>query len=103
MRKPEGQQQCHCCVVIVYVAWRSSDLKSPNLLLLQPPQVGEDPIVKITDFGLSRDKGLDEANYSQTVLMTGVGSVLWMAPEILRGGEKRAFACWFSHKAHPII
>ena len=61
------------------------DLKSPNLLLLAPPKDGEDVMVKVTDFGLSRDKGLDSENYSQTVMMTGCGSVLWMAPEILLG------------------
>ena len=39
--------------------------------------------VKISDFGLSRDKEIEEAK--GTVLMTGCGSALWMAPEILRG------------------
>lgn len=62
------------------------DLKTPNLLLVEPPQPGTEQLhVKIADFGLSRDKGLDEVNYTQTVLMTGCGSVLWMAPEILLG------------------
>ena len=40
-------------------------------------------MVKITDFGLSKDKRLDQAK--QTDIMTGCGSVLWMAPEILLG------------------
>ena len=61
------------------------DLKTPNLLLTKRPVEGEDVEVKIADFGLSRDKGLDSANYQQTVMMTGCGSVLWMAPEILLG------------------
>jgi hypothetical protein len=63
------------------------DLKTPNLLLEARPRGDSEEglLVKIADFGLSRDKGLDEANYSQTVLMTGCGSVLWMAPEILLG------------------
>jgi serine/threonine protein kinase len=33
--------------------------------------------------GISRDKAQDSAN--QTAMMTGIGSVLWMAPEILLG------------------
>ena len=60
------------------------DLKSPNLLLAHPPMEGKEVVVKIADFGLSRDKSLDH-NFDQTALMTGCGSVLWMAPEILAG------------------
>ena len=61
------------------------DLKTPNLLLMAPPVEGEEIVVKIADFGLSRDKGLDSVHYQRTVMMTGCGSVLWMAPEILLG------------------
>eukprot|EP01043_Picozoa_sp_COSAG02_P008550 COSAG02_NODE_275_length_26232_cov_85.210424_15_plen_1132_part_00 len=63
------------------------DLKSPNLLLVAPPTETGRVVVKVTDFGLSRDKGLDleSQNHAQTVMMTGCGSVLWMAPEILLG------------------
>jgi serine/threonine-protein kinase CTR1 len=63
------------------------DLKSPNLLLATapPPEGQEDRIVvKIADFGLSTEKLVDE-EATQTMLMTGCGSVLWMAPEILMG------------------
>ena len=60
------------------------DLKTPNLLLATNPLAGEPVLMKITDFGLSRDKGMG-ATYNQTVAMTGCGSVLWMAPEILLG------------------
>jgi hypothetical protein len=63
------------------------DLKSSNLLLLNPPNLSsatdEWLLVKIADFGLSKDKSLDEAR--QTTKMTGCGSPLWMAPEIARG------------------
>jgi serine/threonine protein kinase len=63
------------------------DLKSPNLLLSEAPVLGSQGVdwlhVKITDFGLSADKSLDEAK--QTALMTGCGSVLWMAPEMMSG------------------
>ena len=34
------------------------DLKTPNLLLASDPLAGEGVRVKITDFGLSRDKGM---------------------------------------------
>jgi serine/threonine protein kinase len=63
------------------------DLKSPNLLLAQPPGGSAEEVqVKITDFGLSRDKQHDKQRGAmQTAKMTGCGSVLWMAPEILLG------------------
>jgi serine/threonine protein kinase len=70
------------------------DLKSPNLLLLYPPDSSsgggerQQVWVKIADFGLARNKKLDEASRGravQTGMMTGCGSVLWMAPEILLG------------------
>jgi serine/threonine protein kinase len=63
------------------------DLKSPNLLLATRPMEGEGVLVKVTDFGLSRDKALSAVNadHAATVMMTGCGSILWMAPEILMG------------------
>ena len=73
------------------------DLKSPNLMLLEPPPsvnssggASEDyvPWVKIADFGLARNKKLDKDESGKvlnTGIMTGCGSVLWMAPEILLG------------------
>lgn len=60
------------------------DLKSPNLLVATNPLAEETPYIKIADFGLSRDKAMD-GTMNYTVAMTGVGSSLWMAPEILRG------------------
>jgi serine/threonine protein kinase len=63
------------------------DLKSPNLLLAEVPGPGTEVLVKITDFGLSKDKSFDNAK--QTAMMTGCGSVLWMAPEILTGETYR--------------
>jgi hypothetical protein len=65
------------------------DLKSPNILLDRPPpltaKAGDWPVdFKVSDFGLSRDKRLDTAD-DKTGAMSGVGSVLWMAPEMLRG------------------
>ena len=72
------------------------DLKSPNLLLLYPPDSSsgggerQQVWVKIADFGLARNKKLDEASRGravQTGMMTGCGTVLWMAPEILLGHQ----------------
>ena len=63
------------------------DLKSPNLLLAaDPPPPGEERTlqVKIADFGLSTEKAVDK-EATETMLMTGCGSILWMAPEILLG------------------
>ena len=85
------------------------DLKSPNLLLVEPPppsaqsigrgsiydddpEDGKDaegwlPIVKITDFGLARQKETQietmRTAKMQTQLMTGCGTLYWMAPELL--------------------
>ena len=39
--------------------------------------------MKVTDFGLSTDKELNTVK--GTAMMTGCGSVLWMAPEMLLG------------------
>jgi serine/threonine protein kinase len=39
--------------------------------------------IKVADFGLSKDKDLTDTKH--TVKMTGCGSSLWMAPEILLG------------------
>jgi serine/threonine protein kinase len=67
------------------------DLKSPNLLLRYPPprrgKEGDarDLVCKVSDFGLSRDKKIEEDSVAGTALMTGCGSVLWMAPEIMLG------------------
>lgn len=71
------------------------DLKSPNLLLLHgPPDFNggqgekQQVWVKIADFGLARNKKLDAESRSRamrTGMMTGCGSILWMAPEILLG------------------
>ena len=49
------------------------DLKSPNLLLATRPMEGEGVLVKVTDFGLSRDKALSAVNadHAATVMMTG--------------------------------
>ncbi|KAM0732731.1 Mitogen-activated protein kinase kinase kinase 12 [Formica fusca] len=48
------------------------DLKSPNVL------IGQDEIVKITDFGTSRQWN------EVSTKMTFVGTVAWMAPEVIR-------------------
>ena len=81
------------------------DLKSPNLLLVRfPSEEGEKcefvPEVKITDFGLAREKderdslavgnlreSIADGNAAmrQTQIMTGCGTLYWMAPEVLKG------------------
>ncbi|KAL4123943.1 hypothetical protein PRIC2_009787 [Phytophthora ramorum] len=49
------------------------DLKSLNVLLT------EDLTAKVSDFGLSRETSFDET------MTSGVGTLLWTAPEVLRG------------------
>jgi serine/threonine protein kinase len=61
------------------------DLKSGNLMLTQMPGAGREPgpVLKITDFGLTRESHVD--GHALTVSTAGgtVGTPLWMAPEIL--------------------
>tara|TARA_Y100001970_G_scaffold293585_1_gene441365 strand:- start:2291 stop:3586 length:1296 start_codon:yes stop_codon:yes gene_type:complete len=61
------------------------DLKSPNVLLTA--DVADQPETefsfKLTDFGLAREMKMEEDLHG--TMMTGCGSVLWMAPEILLG------------------
>jgi serine/threonine protein kinase len=89
------------------------DLKSPNLLLQTPPdpsgEVG-DLLVKISDFGLSKDKKMDSMQH--TIMMTAVGNgmqgtTLWMAPEMLLGeayNEKvDVCASWFCLCRLPML
>lgn len=61
------------------------DLKSLNLLLARPVTNGKDvPLVKVSDFGLSRMK--DSAPDSEWGKMTiAAGTCHWMAPEVFTG------------------
>ena len=62
------------------------DLKSPNLLLVRDPTEDAEVMVKVTDFGISRDKGLDSENFAQTVIrhlfclrgLATVANVCWL-------------------------
>ncbi|KAF1317284.1 Tkl protein kinase, partial [Globisporangium splendens] len=51
------------------------DLKSLNILLT------EDLQAKLSDFGLSREQSFE------TTMTSGVGTMLWTAPEVLRGDQ----------------
>jgi serine/threonine protein kinase len=108
-----------CGMRYLHTTWEKPiihrDLKSPNLMLVAAPPVpgesaGSDDLhcadgtplmVKITDFGLSRDKaerGVSQSTthgdslLAQTAMMTVCGSTLWMAPEILLGNSRYAHA-----------
>lgn len=61
------------------------DLKSQNLLLDRPVEEGC-PVVKVADFGLSRNfNGIGTVTGSVTGVMTSeTGTYRWMAPEIIR-------------------
>mmetsp|Transcript_99648 Transcript_99648/g.282227 ORF Transcript_99648/g.282227 Transcript_99648/m.282227 type:complete len:303 (+) Transcript_99648:95-1003(+) len=63
------------------------DLKSLNLLLSTPVTNGRDePLVKVSDFGLSRMK--DQAPDSDWGKMTkAAGTCHWMAPEVFTGSS----------------
>lgn len=67
------------------------DLKSLNLLLAAPiEEQGAVPCVKVSDFGLSRFLPMASSNPGITChgMMTGgVGTALWMAPEVLSGNS----------------
>ena len=85
------------------------DLKSPNILLDKAPPVSRasgwwEVQFKVADFGLSRDKELiSGGTHDKTGGMTGCGSVLWMAPEILLGEKYNqsvdVFSCVASFQA----
>lgn len=63
------------------------DLKSLNLLLSTPVTGPHDnPLVKISDFGLSRMKDAGaEADWGKMTI--AAGTCHWMAPEVFMGGE----------------
>jgi serine/threonine protein kinase len=59
------------------------DLKSLNLLLSKPVEVETDvPFVKVTDFGFSRIKDMEQDWGKMTKNM---GTCHWMAPEVVNG------------------
>jgi len=59
------------------------DLKSLNLLLAKPVEVETDvPFVKVTDFGFSRIKDMEQDWGKMTKNM---GTCHWMAPEVVNG------------------
>lgn len=60
------------------------DLKSLNLLLAQPvTSTADNPVVKISDFGLAKMKELGGSGWGE--MSTGVGTFHWMAPEVRSG------------------
>jgi hypothetical protein len=72
--------QCH------YRVWQG------NLLLATPPQEGGDVVLKVADFGLSRDKSQSAA--MDTEQMTGCGEF-----ETARSCSHVLYACVLSHLA----
>merc|ERR1712060_699480 len=59
------------------------DLRSLNLLLVKAFNAGVcEPIIKISDFGMARMRDMDKAWGQMT---KEVGTLHWMAPEILVG------------------
>eukprot|EP01050_Picozoa_sp_SAG11_P003563 SAG11_NODE_204_length_12459_cov_6.526133_12_plen_165_part_00 len=114
------------------------DLKSPNLLLVEPPVVqqvrgslrnrdtrarlrrqppscpdyqGHDvdfvPCLKITDFGMAREKEMQLAEtirtlkQAQTQLMTGCGTLYWMSPELCAALRARC-NCTPTLRSYPL-
>ena len=74
-----GMRYLHACHII------HRDLKSQNLLLDRVVEEGC-PVVKIADFGLSRNyRGMGTVTGSVAGLMTSeTGTYRWMAPEMIR-------------------
>jgi serine/threonine protein kinase len=67
------------------------DLKSANLMLSAPPPTSKEVgnlLVKISDFGLSKDKQTDAQHHTMKMTAVGGGTTLWMAPEML---EEKAY------------
>jgi serine/threonine protein kinase len=67
------------------------DLKSLNLLLAaKVPDQGVTPWVKVSDFGLSRFLPVTPSTSGSAchgIMTGGVGTALWMAPEVLSGNS----------------
>ncbi|KAI0563570.1 Serine/threonine-protein kinase [Gracilaria domingensis] len=74
-----GMRYLHACHII------HRDLKSQNLLLDRPVEDGC-PVVKVADFGLSRQfRGIGTVTGSVAGIMTSeTGTYRWMAPEMIR-------------------
>lgn len=74
-----GMRYLHSCHII------HRDLKSQNLLLDRPVEEGC-PVVKVADFGLSRNfRGIGTVTGSVAGIMTSeTGTYRWMAPEMIR-------------------
>lgn len=74
-----GMRYLHACHII------HRDLKSQNLLLDRPAEEGC-PVVKVADFGLSRNfRGIGTVTGSVAGIMTSeTGTYRWMAPEMIR-------------------
>uniref|UniRef100_A0A2K6UC42 mitogen-activated protein kinase kinase kinase n=1 Tax=Saimiri boliviensis boliviensis TaxID=39432 RepID=A0A2K6UC42_SAIBB len=71
-----GMHYLHCEALVPVI---HRDLKSNNILLLQPIE-GEDmehKTLKITDFGLARE-------WHKTTQMSAAGTYAWMAPEVIK-------------------
>ena len=64
------------------------DLKLENLLLDRDGANGRRPLLKICDFGYSKHENNSPAT-------TGVGTPIYMAPEIIYGSSK------YDAKVHP--
>lgn len=76
----KGMNFLHCRRVI------HRDLKSLNLLLVSKVATSDDTCwVKVSDFGLSRR--LPVVAPALEVMTGGLGTYLWMAPEVLLGGS----------------
>lgn len=74
-----GMRYLHACHII------HRDMKSQNLLLDRPVEDGC-PVVKVADFGLSRNfRGIGTVTGSVAGVMTSeTGTYRWMAPEMIR-------------------
>ncbi|XP_068922448.1 mitogen-activated protein kinase kinase kinase 11 isoform X1 [Petaurus breviceps papuanus] len=71
-----GMHYLHCEALVPVI---HRDLKSNNILLLQPVE-GDDvehKTLKITDFGLARE-------WHKTTQMSAAGTYAWMAPEVIK-------------------
>ncbi|XP_074087165.1 mitogen-activated protein kinase kinase kinase 11 [Macrotis lagotis] len=71
-----GMRYLHCEAPVPVI---HRDLKSNNILLLQPVEGDdvENKTLKITDFGLARE-------WHKTTQMSAAGTYAWMAPEVIK-------------------
>eukprot|EP01026_Neomeris_dumetosa_P042194 TRINITY_DN35080_c0_g1_i3.p1 TRINITY_DN35080_c0_g1~~TRINITY_DN35080_c0_g1_i3.p1 ORF type:complete len:402 (-),score=14.21 TRINITY_DN35080_c0_g1_i3:636-1841(-) len=77
------QQQVFALDYIHQMGVSNRDIKLENCLVSQPPDINK-PILKLCDFGFSKDEG-------QSCAKSIVGTIMYMAPEVLTAAQSGSY------------